>query len=51
MTLIWTKTSFSEKIEQLVGQQVDIKIQQLFLCSFSRLRWVEVRGVKTIDFV
>jgi len=29
-----------------VVQQLDIRIRELFLCSFSRLRWAEVQGVK-----
>ena len=33
-----------------VFQQLDIRIRQFFLCSFSSLRWVEVQGVKMIDF-
>ena len=33
-----------------VFQQLDIRILQFFLCSFSSLRWVEVQGVKMIDF-
>ena len=32
-------------------QQLDIRIWQHFLCSFSSLRWVEVQGVKMIDFL
>jgi len=34
-----------------VVQQLDIRIWQHFLCSFSSLRWVEVQGVKMIDFL
>jgi len=33
-----------------VGQQLDIRIVQLHLCTFSSWRWVEVQGVKMIGF-
>jgi len=34
-----------------VGQQLDIRIRYFFLCLFSTFRWVEVQGVKMIDFL
>jgi len=33
-----------------VGQKLDISIRQLFVCSFSSLRWMDAQGVKMIDF-
>jgi len=34
-----------------VVKQLGIRIRQLFNCSFSSLRWVEVHGVNMIDFL
>ena len=36
------------KILMSVGQQLDMRIRQLFLCWFSSLRWVKVQVAKMI---
>ena len=34
-----------------VVQQLDIRVGQLSLCSFSSLPWIEVQGAEMIDFL